>query len=161
MRRTSVLLAALFVVGCSGYESPTAPSAASPKTALSAAAPQSTSGSAVRRRAASKPASESAVLSFYVSTTSSHTIRQVRLTFDGRQVGIVDQPGGSGQMTIKATVTAAPGAHIIRLVVSDQASSPNPYRAIGSITTPTRIYDLVAVEGLVRTGEALEFRVQL
>ena len=112
-------------------------------------------------RAASKPAADSAVLSFAVTTTSSHTIRQVRLVFDGREVATVDRPGGSGQVEIKATVTAARGPHLIQLVVADQASSPNPYRAMGSITTPTRIYDLVPVEGLVKTGEALEIRVVL
>ena len=83
------------------------------------------------------------------------------MTFDGRDVATVDQPGGSGQVTIKATVRAAGGPHIIRLIVDDQASSPNPYRAIGSITMPTRIYDFIAAEGLVKTGEALELRVQL
>lgn len=158
---TLLLLAAVLTVGCSGNESPTAPTAAPSTAAHSAAAPAPTSAPAVRRRAASKPASAPAALSFSLSTTSSHTIRQVRLLFDGREVATVDRPGGSGQVTMKATVTAAPGPHTIRLVVADQASSPNQYFAIGSVTMPLRIYDLAPVEGLVKTGEALEFRVEL
>ena len=96
-----------------------------------------------------------------MSTTSSHAIRQVRLTFDGREVATINQPGGSGQVSLRATVNAFPGPHTIRLVVTDQASSPNQYFAIGSITKPLAIYDLAPIEGLVKTGEALEFRVVL
>jgi hypothetical protein len=85
----------------------------------------------------------------------------VRLTFDGRDVTTVEQPRGTAQLTITGSVTTAPGPHVIRLVVVDQASSPNHYRAIGSITTRTAIYDLAPVEASVTTGEALEIRVTL
>ena len=157
----SALLAAVLVVACNGNESPTAPTAAPSKTALSAAARTPASGSAVRRRAVSPVPSSSTVLSFSITTTSSHTLREVRLTFDGRVVATVEQPGGSARLTIKGTVNAASGPHIIGLIIADQASSPNEYRAIGSITTPTRIYDLAPVEASVKTGEALEIRVTL
>jgi WD40 repeat protein len=156
----NVLLTAFLVVGCADYESPTAPTA--PTASRLNAAPSSAapaSASPARRRAAPQPAG--VLLSFSLSTTSSHTIRRVQLTFDGREVTTVDQPGGSGQVTLKATVIAAPGPHSIRLVVADQASSPNKYFASGSITTTFRIFDLAPVQGLVKTGEGLEFRVAL
>jgi len=46
-------------------------------------------------------------------------------------------------------------------VIVEQTSSPNPYVAIGSVSTPQRILDLAPVQGLLQTGEALELRVDL
>jgi hypothetical protein len=156
----NLVIAAVLVVGCSGRELPTAPTATRSNVTLSPARTP-TPGSPARRRAVSPAVPATALLSFSISTTSSHTLRQVRLTFDGRDVSTVEQPRGTSQMSITGSVSAAPGPHVIRLVVADQASSPNPYRAIGSITTRTSIYDLVPVEGSVATGEALEIRVTL
>lgn len=165
MRRISVitlLIAAVLVVGCSGYESPTAPTATASNAALSSSEARTPSpGSPARKRAVSPSVPASAQLSFTISTTSSHTLRQVRLTFDGRDVATVEQSRGTSQLTIKGSVPAAPGPHVIGLVVVDQASSPNNYRAIGSITTRTTIYDLAPVEASVTTGQALEIRVIL
>src|SRR6476659_7026764 len=56
------------------------------------------------------PAS-SARLSFVVTTTSSHAIRKANLTFDGHQVATAEVAGGGGQVTLEATVNAAPGSH--------------------------------------------------
>jgi hypothetical protein len=147
MRRASmipIVLAAVLLAACNGNESPTAPIANAPGPP----APAPTIGSGT-------------VLSFSMSTTSSHTIRKVRLTFDGRDVATAEEPGGSGQVSIKGTVTADPGLHVIRLVIDDQASSPNQYFAIGSVTMPLKIFDLAPVQGQLKTGEALEFRVEL
>ena len=98
-------------------------------------------------------------LEFLATTTSSHAIRKAKLTFDGRDVATVEIPGGGGQVAFKETVSATRGAHIIRIVILDQASSPNPYLATGAVTTMTRVLDLAPVQGVLATGEALEFRV--
>jgi len=68
-------------------------------------------------------------------------------------------PGGGGQVAFNATVSAMQGSHIIRIVIVDQSSSPNPYVATGAVTTMTKVLDLAPVQGVVATGQALEFRV--
>ena len=107
------------------------------------------------------PAAGSTKLNFVVVTTSSHTLRKVNLTFDGHIVAAADEPSGAGQVQLQATVDAGPGSHTIRVIIVDQASSPNPYSAGGSISTPLKILDLAQVQGVLQTGEALEFRVTL
>ncbi len=64
-------------------------------------------------------------------------------------------------MKLQATVNATAGAHTIHIVIVEQASSPNQYFASGAVSTPQRILDLAPVEGLLKTGEALEFRISL
>ena len=135
MRQRSLVLlfVAFFALGCnSGGETPTSPGGGG-----------------------------TTALNFIVATTSSHTIRKVNLTFDGRMVATVDEAGGAGQVQIQAMVDAGPGSHTIRIVIVDQASTPNPYTAGGSISTPAKILDLAPVQGLLNTGEALEFHVTL
>jgi hypothetical protein len=47
----------------------------------------------------------------------------------------------------------------LRIVVVEQASSPNPYIASGSIETSNIIRDLAPAQGVLKTGEALEMQV--
>jgi hypothetical protein len=100
-------------------------------------------------------------LTFAISTTSSHTLRSAKMTFDGREVATVTMPLGGGQANLEATVDATRGAHTIRLVVVDQATSGNIYFGSGSITLPDKILDLVNVSKVLATGEALEFNVNI
>jgi hypothetical protein len=103
----------------------------------------------------------SARLDFSMSTTSSHTIRVARMTFDGREVAKADVPGGGGQVRLQANVEGASGQHTIRLVIVEQLSTPNPYFGSGAVTTLTRVMDLAPVQGTLATGEALEFKFSL
>src|SRR6476660_2262229 len=75
------------------------------------------------------PGGGSTKLNFVVATTSSNTIRKVSLTFDGRTVATADEPAGAGQVQLQVMVDAGPGSHTIRVIIVDQASSPNPYTA--------------------------------
>ena len=100
-------------------------------------------------------------LTFALATTSSHTIRAVKLTFDGLDVTTVQVPGGGGQVSLEGLVSANRGPHTVRLVIVDQASSPNQYFGSGAVTAPGRILDLVPVQGVLATGQALEFRFTL
>ena len=97
-------------------------------------------------------------LTFALATTSSHTIRAAKLTFDGRDVTTVQIPGGGGQVSLEGLVSANKGSHTVRLVIIDQASSPNRYFGSGAVTAPGRILDLVPVQDVLATGQALEFR---
>lgn len=99
-------------------------------------------------------------LSIQLVTTSSHTLRKATLSLDGRDVATAAEAGGAGQMTLEATVSGVrSGNHILRIVVIDQASSPNPYIASGSIQTNNKILDLAPAQGVLKTGEALEMQV--
>jgi hypothetical protein len=99
-------------------------------------------------------------LSILLVTTSSHTIRKATLTLDSREVATVATPGGSGQVMLEATVSGVrSGNHILRIVVVEQASSPNPYIASGSIETSNIIRDLAPAQGMLKTGDALEMHV--
>src|SRR5688500_17212464 len=80
-------------------------------------------------------------LTFAIATTSSHTIRAVKLTFDGQDVTTVRVPGGGGQVSLEGLVSANKGPHVVRLVILEQASSPNQYYGSGAVTAPGRILD--------------------
>ena len=99
-------------------------------------------------------------LSIQLVTTSTHTIRKATLTLDGREVATAATPGGSGQVMLEGTVNGIrTGNHVLRIVVVEQASSPNPYIASGSIQTNNRILDLAPAHGLLKTGDAIEMQV--
>ena len=96
------------------------------------------------------------------ATTSSHTIRNVKLTFDGREIASAAPAGGSGEVTFDVAVSGVNrGAHTIGFLVVDQASSPNPYFASGSVSLPEKILDLARVEKLLATGETLEVHISI
>ena len=101
-------------------------------------------------------------LSVVVRTTSSQAMQKAKLVFDGRDVVIVESPGGSGQMILEGMVSGVlHGSHSMKVVILQQASTPNPYSAGGSVATPERILDLATVEAVLATGESLEFRMSL
>jgi hypothetical protein len=94
-----------------------------------------------------------------ISTTSSHTIRVAKLTFDGAVVQTVELPGGGGEVSFDTTVQATAGEHVVGLVIVDQASTPNRYFVSGSITLPAKILDFARIERDLATGQALELKV--
>jgi hypothetical protein len=101
-------------------------------------------------------------LSIIVRTTSSTALQKAKLVFDGRDVVTVESPAGSGQMLLEGTVSGAGrGMHTMRIVILQQASTPNSYSAGGSVSTADRILDLAPVEGIVATGQSLEFHITL
>jgi hypothetical protein len=135
-RVSAVTLAVLFVFACSSEDSPTAPETPTGIT---------------------RPAS----LDMVIGTNSSHTLRTVALTLDGREVARKTEPGGAGEITLKADVEVTKGFHTIGLVVVEQASSPNRYFATGSVTMPGRVLDLIDVDDMLTTGQSLQIRVEM
>jgi hypothetical protein len=55
--------------------------------------------------------------------------------------------------------SVARGEHTIRVVIVDQASSPNSHTVGSAVTLPDRIMDLAPLQGLVATGESLSIRI--
>ena len=101
-------------------------------------------------------------LNITVVTTSSHTIRRVKLLLDGREVGSALEPLGAGQVRFDSTVSGvARGEHTIAVTIVDQASSPNPYMVGGSVTLPDRIMDLAPAQGVLATGESISLRISV
>jgi len=66
---------------------------------------------------------------------------------------------GSDSVTGTGTTARLSGNHVLRIVVVEQASSPNPYIASGSIETSNIIRDLAPAQGMLKTGDALEMHV--
>jgi hypothetical protein len=92
-------------------------------------------------------------------TTSSHTIQRAKLRLDGRDVALVEAPGGTGPVSLEAHVNGlSRGPPTLEVVVPQQASFPNEYFASGSVSTPDRILDLAIFKKVLATGEALEIR---
>jgi len=101
-------------------------------------------------------------LTVVLQTTSSNTIQKAKLLFDGRDVVTVEPSGGAGQITLEGTVSGVRrGSHSMKVVVLQQASTPSGYTAGGAVATQERILDLAPVQGLLATGESLEFRINL
>ena len=92
---------------------------------------------------------------------SLNALQKAKMTFDGRYVAEITSIGGTAPaIPLEATLSGVSrGPHTIRVVIVEQASSPNPYIAAGAIVTPDRVIELAPVEGNLRTGEALEIRV--
>ena len=132
--RYATLFLFALIIGCDGYESPTAPTPP----------PAPTTAARIR---------------LSMATNSSHTIRVARLTFDGTVVDTIEIAGGGGQVSFDKTVQTTAGAHVIGVVIAEQASTPNRYILSGSITLPAKILDLAPVQRDLATGEVIELRV--
>lgn len=92
--------------------------------------------------------------------STSPSIREAKLTLDGRDVASIVALGGALTVPLDATVRGLTrGQHVLRVVIVDQTSSPNLYIAAGAVITTDRILDLAPVQGTLKTGEALEMRV--
>lgn len=98
-------------------------------------------------------------LTMNVHAESALALRKAKLTLDQREVAMVDLPGGTTDIMLDGTISGVKqGEHTIRVFVLDQASSPTRYVVGGAVTTSDRILDLASVEGLIATGDAVEFK---
>lgn len=100
-------------------------------------------------------------LNLFLITPSLHAIQKAKLQLDGRDVAEVTVVGeGSPQVALDATVrNVARGSHVLRVVIVEQATSPNPYIVAGAIITPNAVLDLAPAQGTLATGEGIEIRV--
>lgn len=107
------------------------------------------------------PTLDSVRLNLFLITPFSNAIKKAKLQLDGRDVAEVIVVGeGSPQVALDATVrNVERGSHVLRVVIVEQASSPNPYIVAGAIITPNAILDLAPVQGNLATGEGIEIRV--
>ena len=91
---------------------------------------------------------------------SANAVQRAKLVLDGRDLVTADAAAGSASIALDAMVNnVSRGTHTLRVVILQQATSPNIYVMAGAIIAPDRILELAPVTGLLATGEALETRV--
>ena len=129
-----IMAAALFVIAaCGGGESPTEPPSAEVEY----------------------------FFELSIGTGSETTLRKAAFTLDGREIATASTPNGSRSASFVQRVKGPPGKHLVRVVVVEQATSPNMYVALARITPvrPGGAFQFFDDQRMLLTGEFFEFEV--